>query len=88
MNKVWKFPLLHDTNLIGVPVPWRIVHVGVDPQGDPNMPCVWIQVAADPNARGQQINLRFYGTGHLIDEGTHVGSVVCASGLVWHVYVS
>jgi hypothetical protein len=85
MRTVHKFPF-RDTSPITAPGrDPRVVHVGIDPSGDPLMPCVWVEY--DPDWWDTTITLSFIGTGHPVpDNATHVGSVAIPAGLVWHVY--
>lgn len=62
----------------------RVVHVGVDPAGEPWQPCAWVEL--DPEGL-TRMRLTYVGTGHDVPaECSHVGSVVTSVGLVWHVY--
>jgi hypothetical protein len=90
MRNVWKFPLdLHHPIDIEVPAEGIVRHVGVDPAGDPSMPCLWIEVDYPPAVPRSYVERRFVvvGTGHpFADDLDFFGSVVTPVGLVWHVY--
>ena len=85
MRTIWKFNLNTDYDVVvdgGAP---RVVHVGVDPTGNPHMPCAWVEIDPDDPAMGTMA-LRFIGTGHDVPIGWEpVGSTV-AGPYVWHVY--
>lgn len=65
----------------------HVCHVGIDPSGDPSLPCLWIEVDTEALHLTEERLFRFVGTGHPVPIGsTFVGSVVTPVGLVWHVY--
>lgn len=82
MRKIYKYPFeIKDKIEIEMPACSMVVHVGLDPQGQP---CVWANV--EPEA--QTIKQIFYvrGTGHdLGDASGHLGSFV-QGDFVWHLF--
>lgn len=84
MRTVYKYPLSVEKLTVTGGDP-RVVHVGVDPAGDDDLPCAWVELDPDGN---DTLALTYVGTGQEVPFGwsSHVGSVVTAPGLVWHVY--
>lgn len=83
MSVVWKFPLPAHAARIDLPSRARILHAGVD--GD-DVLCVW--ALCDPDALVAPRFVRCINTG---DEAPltaqeYIGTVVKASGVVWHVF--
>lgn len=81
---IWKFPIdiEFDRQTIEVPAGASIIHVGLDPAGQP---CVWAEV--EPHVEKIEREIFIRGTGHPIDKvkGSHRGSFVHGP-FVWHVY--
>lgn len=94
---VFKYPFPSDPKKAGEPMRVDlgvgnslvslVRHVGVDPQGDGFVPCLWIEHRPGSTMRVERA-FRFFGTGHQIPDDALVfhGSVVTPRGLVWHVY--
>lgn len=86
MKVVWKYPL--DTgrtaNVIEMPYGAELIHVGLDPGGQP---CVWATV--DPHATDtERRRLDVLGTGEAaVRPGTpHVGSFLQSPSYMIHVF--
>lgn len=87
MRTIHKFPIgFSDEVIEGHDI--RVVHVGLDPADDrPSLPTVWVEYEPDGREPHESLHLSFIGTGHPVPpDGRHVGSVITAAGLVWHVY--
>jgi len=81
MRTIYKYPI-GDASVLTLELDDPKV-VLVAPQGDSSFPIVWVEHGlGDPDTK---LTLVVHGTGHLIDEGTHVGSTV-SGPFVWHVY--
>lgn len=81
MRTIFKFQI--DPGMQTIPAK-RVVHVGVDPTGDPAAPCVWAEVDTE---RACAVDVIAHGTGHPVPHSLgHVGSVVTPVGFVWHVF--
>ena len=86
MRTVYKYPIkLVDEQFISMPVDSEIIHVSLDPKGEP---CIWAIV----NTKARfSINMPIYvrGTGHDLDgmhnNAKHVGSFKDRM-FVWHVF--
>lgn len=81
---IWKFPLIIQRfTSIQAPVGAKIIHVGIDPTGEP---CVWAEVNAENDM--QEIKLCVVGTGQLkpSEAKDHLASFV-QGPFVWHVYL-
>lgn len=86
MRVVHKFPLEVGVSEFDLCDP-VIRHVGQDPSGFDDIPCMWIE--RDPNGRAtHRIIVRWVGTGHSVPDGYDFAgtAVLKSSGLVWHVY--
>lgn len=88
MHVIYKYPF-RTTSPMEIPVgpDDEVIHVGLDPSGDPNLPCIWmLHRNADVPSRERR-TFAFAGTGQPLDgDPSFFGSVVTADGFVWHVY--
>lgn len=77
---------IDDFNVVTISQDAKIVHVAPC-QIQPNERIdIWYETS-DPTMR-LWTRIHVEGTGHPIaDDTTHVGSVVCPNGLVWHLYL-
>ena len=81
-KQVWKYLLVSDpgAQALKLPLGAKLLHVG--PQG--KRLGLWFEV--DIEEKKEQLRtFRVFGTGHAIEGGTHVGTVVITP-YVWHVY--
>lgn len=85
--KIWKFPLqITDVQIVTLPVDSEILSVAM--QG--NVLCLWAM--CDPDSRSHRREIEIIGTGNPIEdahrqfERRFIGTVLCPSGLVWHVF--
>jgi len=83
MHTIYKYPIqITDRQIIELPNHSKIVHVGLDPEGNP---CLWAEVDTDEYGFLELI-LFVVGTGRPTPPATtHLGSFVQGS-FVWHVY--
>lgn len=80
---IWKFPIaITDFTAITTPRGAKIIHVGLDPAGDP---CAWAE--CEPGNGVEEIKLCVVGTGHTKPDGAtvHIGSFTHGP-FVWHIY--
>jgi hypothetical protein len=83
MKTVWKFPLrIADHQVVEMPAGAHVVHVGLDPGGQPS---IWATVDTTKAIIGHAMFV--IGTGQQIPDGDnrHIGSFVDGS-FVWHVW--
>lgn len=84
LTTVWKFPLevlATYTQKISIPRDYRILHVGIDPEG---RICLW--AAIDHTAPKRDVEIRIAGTGEWLSRvGSYIGTVVDGP-FVWHVF--
>ena len=84
---VYKYTLFPDEDRMIAGGSPRVVHVGVDPTGDPTLPTVWVELDLSGD---DTLALCFIGTGHDVppDPWRHVGSTITTGTIsfVWHVY--
>lgn len=83
MKTIWKYKLpIRDLTRVEVEFGAKLIHVGVDPAGDP---AIWCEV--EPSGKTIVLPLFVLGTGHEIPAAAdqHVGSFVDGP-FVWHVY--
>ena len=87
MRTIWKYPMTDGEELVvqgGARLEVR--HIGIDPAGSPELPCVWVGLDPDEEINIEEIALVFIGTGQSVPDGEHVGSCVASGGFVWHVF--
>ncbi len=82
MNTIWKFPIaITDRQSIQMPAEFSILHVGLDPTGQP---CIWAAVNAAAQKRAFEIVTVCTGN-PLPHVGGYVGSFN-QGPFVWHVF--
>lgn len=84
MTTVWKFQIqIIDVQSVMMPAHARVLHVGLDPQGQP---CLWAEVQSENQP--VKFSVHVTGTGHPMPEGDnrHVGSFT-QGPFVWHVWM-
>lgn len=83
--KVYKYELERGEGSITLPFGAKVLHFGED--GNQYV-CVWALV--DPESElTEDFHYEIYGTGHPVPDNEdlkHKGTVVTASGLVWHLF--
>lgn len=83
MRVIWKFPLeSYGRNTVNMPCLARVLHVGLDPQGNP---CLWAEV--DPTVEKADRQFYIVGTSHTLppEARAFVGTFM-QPPFVWHVY--
>lgn len=81
--KIFKYPFkIEDAPQVEIPCGHRILHVGLDPGGQP---CIWALVT--PEASKTKIQLRVVGTGHDEPEGKFLNTIV-QGPFVWHIFLA
>ena len=86
MNTVWKFDLDTIDDTIDVEMRATLIRwLHAEPHGVTGV-TLWAEVNPTVGPRTSRVYVR--GTGHPMtgDEGTHIGTVVTISGLVWHLF--
>lgn len=64
VTEIWKYPLnTAGPEVVELPGPGRLFHVGLDPAG---RPCAWIEV--NPGGEIRKAVFTVYGTGHEISD--------------------
>jgi hypothetical protein len=84
MAKIYKYPLeINGETSVALPNGYEILHVGLDPQGDPG---VWALV--DPERSALPVPIYILGTGHPMNPKAtkHLGSFVHGP-YVWHAFL-
>lgn len=82
MRQIWKYliNIIDDNQNIIMPTGARLVHVGQQHE----QIGLWFEV--DPQEKcSVSRSFRVFGTGHPIENGSHIGTVVMIP-FVWHVY--
>lgn len=82
LRTIWKFPLNDsDRQTISLPLDYRIMSAGLDPDGDL---CIW--AAVDPDAKRIDVEICIVGTGRAMPRlGDFIGTVLC-DRFVWHIF--
>lgn len=86
MQTIWKFPFaVTDEQTIDMPAEAEIIHVGLDPHGDP---CLWAAIPRT-DAGPEHRLIEVLGTGNPIPdrdgERVHLGSFT-QGPFVWHIF--
>lgn len=86
MKTIWKYPFsIVPTTYVTVQYGAKIIHVGLDPEGQP---CIWCEVNTLEAKREESIELFIVGTGHGLPSKAlvHRGSFDDEHSCMWHVY--
>lgn len=89
MKEVWKYPIdttaIADNQEIKIPIGSKLVHTGLQEKTI----CLWFEVNPKEKLYDAR-SFRVYGTGHPIENGSYIGTVIWPSitgtQFVWHIY--
>jgi hypothetical protein len=80
--RIWKFRLeITDSQQVKMPEGARVIHVGLDPQGEL---CMWAEVMVQNKQTERTIYV--VGTGHVVSPNAKYLGSVTMNPFVWHVY--